>query len=77
MDEKMEAARSRNVIPIVIGRPTKETGYSLEQLIQRLVQYFTLKKKEKHVIPYFPFFCNIKNKRILVVGGGIIAQRRI
>ena len=77
LDEKMEAARNTNVIPIVIGRPTKETGYSLEQLIQKLVQDFTLQKKEKHVIPYFPFFCNIKNKRILVVGGGIIAQRRI
>ncbi|MEE0252464.1 MAG: precorrin-6A reductase [Acutalibacteraceae bacterium] len=77
LDEKLEAARKANVIPIVIGRPTKETGYSLEQLIQKLVQDFTLQKKEKDVIPYFPFFCNIKNKRILVVGGGIIAQRRI
>ena len=77
LDEKLEAAKKANAIPIVIGRPTQETGYSLEQLIQKLVQDFTLQKKEKDVIPYFPFFCNIKNKQILVVGGGVIAQRRI
>ena len=77
LDEKLEAAKKANAIPIVIGRPTQETGYSLEQLIQTLVQDFTLQKKEKDVIPYFPFFCNIKNKQILVVGGGVIAQRRI
>lgn len=77
LDEKLEAARKANVIPIVIGRPTKETGYSLEQLVQKLVQDFTLEKKEKDAVPYFPFFCNIKNKHVLVVGGGVIAQRRI
>ena len=77
LNEKLEAARKANVTSIVIGRPTEETGYSLEQLIQKLMQDFTLQKKEKDIIPYFPFFCNIKNKRILVVGGGIIAQRRI
>ena len=47
----------------MIGRPTQETGYSLEQLIQTLVQDFTLQKKEKDVIPYFPFFCNIKTNK--------------
>lgn len=77
LNEKLEAARKANAISIVIGRPTKETGYSLGQLIQKLMQDFTLQKKEKDIIPYFPFFCNIKNKRILVVGGGVIAQRRI
>ena len=29
LDEKLEAAKKANAIPIVIGRPTQETGYSL------------------------------------------------
>ncbi len=77
LSEKLTAAKKANVTPVVIGRPTVETGYSLAQLMQKLTQNFTLEKKEKDVVPYFPFFCNIKNKRILVVGGGAIAQRRI
>ena len=55
LDEKLEAAKKQMPFPIVIGRPTQETGYSLEQLIQTLVQGFYLAEKEKDVIPYFPF----------------------
>ncbi len=61
----------------MIGRPTQETGYSLEQLIQTLVQDFTLQKKRKRCDSLFSFFLQYKNKQILVVGGGVIAQRRI
>ena len=46
-----------NAIPIVIGRPTQETGYSLEQLIQTLVQDLPCrKKKEKRCDSLFSFF---------------------
>lgn len=60
LDEKLEAARKANVIPIVIGRPTKETGYSLEQLIQKLVQDFTLAEKRKRCNSLFSFFLQYK-----------------
>lgn len=77
VDEKLQAAQAENVTPILIGRPMQETGCAPEQALQKLVHDFTLQKKENHTTPYFPFFCNIKDKHILVLGGGSIAQRRI
>ena len=56
---KTGGGKKANAIPIVIGRPTQETGYSLEQLIQTLVQDFTLQKKRKRCDSLFSFFSAI------------------
>lgn len=83
IDEKISAAQRNFASVILIGRPTIEKGYSVEQTAKLICEEYGLsepavkpeaiiKKKE-----YFPFFLPSTGKRVLFVGGGKIASRRI
>lgn len=73
--EKVSAAIAADCKVIVITRPTIETGLSFNEILD----FFQIKYKPQEVVKrsLFPFFFDLTDKRILVVGGGKIAQRRI
>lgn len=89
--EKLSAARKAHCRIVVVQRPKQPDGVSLPQLFQLLEQEFGLPqaKASQRILPIetpqvpqdatcrFPLFVSIKDKRILVVGGGRIALRRI
>ncbi|MCB6993594.1 precorrin-6A reductase [bacterium 210820-DFI.6.37] len=90
--EKLSAAKETGAKVIIIGRPEKEEGLPLEEVMrlcgitedtsgeETLNPDRTLKEKqegtEKKEI-WFPQFINISGKKILIAGGGKIASRRI
>ncbi|MEG0692082.1 MAG: precorrin-6A reductase [Oscillospiraceae bacterium] len=77
-EEKIQAAKSANAKVIVIGRPTKEVGLSLDEVTALLLKQESSQQKiKKELKTYFPLFINLANKLVLVVGGGKIATRRI
>lgn len=77
-DQKIKAAHDANAKVILIGRPTKEEGLSLEQVKNLVLSRFSFQQKEeKKLKTFFPLFVDITNKNVLVVGAGNIATRRI
>lgn len=70
-DEKISAARDLGMNIIVIKRPYEEKGFSIEE-IKSFIDMKLEKNNKK-----FPLFISIAGKRVLVVGGGNIAVRRI
>lgn len=56
-------------------RLRQSTLYSTEHVLQKLVRDYALERPQDH--PWFPLFVSLENKRIVVVGGGRIAARRI
>ena len=75
-EAKVAAALSLGCEVIVIDRPIREEGYTLEELLQ----FFNIKEapdKSPLNTKFFPLFFDIAAKRILVLGGGKVAERRI
>lgn len=70
-DEKISAARDLGMNIIVIKRPQEDNGLSIEE-VKRLIDEKLEKNNKK-----FPLFISIAGKKVLVVGGGNIAVRRI
>ena len=82
--DKLRAAEELGIKTVVIGRPTVEEGYSLEEILMLIntevridVPEKFIEDNRKKLKKYFPLFTDISKKNILVVGFGIIAQRRI
>ncbi len=73
-DEKLFAAAKCNAKVIVIGRPGKEEGISLEEAYDFFMKEFSLQNK---INSYFPIFLNLSKKKIVIIGAGTIAARRI
>lgn len=73
-EEKAAAARAAGAELIVIGRPEHEEGLTLEEA-KKICGVSDQGVKEK--ASWFPFFANIHQKHIVVIGGGKIAARRI
>lgn len=73
-EEKIMAANSLGCQVIVLDRPVKEEGYGLEDLLGVLGLSGACHQDET---PFFPLFFDLRGKRLLVVGGGTVAQRRI
>lgn len=78
LEEKCRAAQKAGAQVIVIGRPKEpqETGYSMEEILRKLFPQgpsAALPASEK----YFPLFVSLQKKRVVVVGGGRIAKRRV
>lgn len=71
-DEKVRAAKRAGAVVIVIGRTQQETGFSMEELCGLFGVC-----QELAPPAYFPMFFPLQGKRILVVGAGAIAARRI
>ena len=82
VDAKIEAALQCDCRVLVVERPTVESGYSFEEICE----YFHIATKSTETKcngdaadrrSFFPLFFNLHGKRILVVGGGKVALRRI
>ncbi|HEY5585640.1 MAG TPA: precorrin-6A reductase [Ruminiclostridium sp.] len=73
--QKISAANENGVAVVLIARPSEDEGLTLLQLKADLARRlcFNIKNENSH----FPLFVDIKGKRILVVGGGTIATRRV
>lgn len=66
--EKLEAAEKMGVKVLLITRPIKESGYTLQEVISRICG-------DKN--PRFPLFVDLTDKKCVVIGAGEIASRRI
>ncbi len=74
-DAKIDAAAQCGCRAIVIERPVQESGFSFEGLCDQLgISYKGDERKGGDT--FFPLFVDMKGKRILIVGGGRVAQRR-
>lgn len=71
--EKLSAAKELGVTILVIARPTQENGFTLEQIQQFLLQRMGCCAR----YPRFPLFISLAGKKVVVIGGGNIAARRI
>lgn len=71
-EQKISATVKTGSKAIVIGRPNEEVGLSLSQAIELFKNDFCIKSSA-----HFPLFFNLENKKIIVVGGGKIATRRV
>lgn len=74
-DEKISAANENGVTVILIARPSENGGLTLLQTKERLARHFGFGTIPNY--SHFPLFIDIKERRILVVGGGNIAERRV
>lgn len=70
-DEKISAAEKLGMKIIIIKRPDEEKGFSISE-VKKMIDNKQLLHHKK-----FPVFMDISGKRVLVVGGGNIAVRRI
>ncbi|MDR3766413.1 MAG: precorrin-6A reductase [Butyricicoccus sp.] len=73
--EKLAAARETGAMVLMIARPSEEEGKSLEQMQDELQARLSLKQAPS--CPRFPLFVSLKGKKVLIVGAGQIAARRI
>lgn len=71
--EKLSAAKELGVTTLVIARPTQENGFTLEQIQLLLLQRMECCAR----YPRFPLFISLAGKKVVVIGGGKIAARRI
>jgi precorrin-2 dehydrogenase/sirohydrochlorin ferrochelatase/precorrin-6A/cobalt-precorrin-6A reductase len=75
-EEKLAAAKAAGVQVVLVGRPSDSDGLSYEQVLRVITgrEEAQVPKREPR---YFPMYVNLCRKRVLVVGGGKIAARRI
>lgn len=73
-EEKLKAAGKCGVKVLVIGRPVKEEGLSLQEAIAFLKRELLLSEEKDS---FFPMFMRLEKKKIIVIGAGKIAARRI
>lgn len=83
-EAKLTAAEETGAKVIVIGRPKKEQGISLEEAVNLcgVQAEFAQEPEEKEKIngqkdQWFPLFVNTMGKQVLVVGAGTVGLRRI
>ena len=77
--EKLLAAQDVGATAIVIGRPREETGLLLQELMELLEREFSVAfpcapAAQKR---YFPFFADIGDRRVLVVGANAASARQV
>lgn len=76
---KCEAARAAGAELLVISRPTEENGLTLAEMQQLLSVRLSLPEAaaQTEAAPRFPLFVPLAGRRVLVVGAGRIAARRV
>ena len=75
---KIKAASHCGIHVIVIKRPVSETGLSYRELLHFFhVDISVSNNPPKKSFSFFPLFVDLREKTILVIGGGSVAQRRI
>lgn len=75
--EKLSAACETGATVLVIARPTEEDGMTPAQMQEYLKQRLKLTNRADEAVPRFPLFVSLADKKVLVVGAGKIAARRI
>lgn len=75
--KKVSAALELNCKVIVIKRPTYELGYTYEEILQFFKVLEEIKTEKIIKKAFFPLFLNLQKRKVLFVGGGRIAERRI
>jgi precorrin-2 dehydrogenase/sirohydrochlorin ferrochelatase/precorrin-6A/cobalt-precorrin-6A reductase len=70
--EKLRAACREGIPVVVVRRPREDRGRALREILEILLDGPRRKKPR-----WFPVFLDLSGKRILVVGGGKIALRRV
>lgn len=75
--EKLSAARETGTTILLIARPTDEQGKTLDEIKTLLHEYFPGTHHPEATGRRFPLFVSLKGRKVLVVGGGHIAKRRI
>ncbi|HBT78260.1 MAG TPA: precorrin-6A reductase [Planctomycetaceae bacterium] len=74
-EAKITAASQCDCRVLVVKRPEEETGFSFGELCDQLgIEYRSDQCKRDNT--FFPLFIDMKGKRILIVGGGQVAERR-
>ena len=73
VEEKLSAAISCGCEGIVIRRPVSEEGHSLAELLD----LFAPPKESVESPAFFPLFVDMRGKKVLVIGAGNVAKRRI
>jgi precorrin-6A/cobalt-precorrin-6A reductase len=73
-EEKITAAEEAGVTTILISRPFESGGITLAQLKEELIGRLGFSSEIQN--ERFPLFIDLTGKRVLVAGGGKIAERR-
>lgn len=79
-DEKLSAAKAAGAKVLLVDRPSEEQGMAYEEITSLLKKRFGVIEKETSKgerWERFPLFVDTKEKKVLVVGGGAVASRRI
>lgn len=76
-EEKLRAAEEAGATVIVIERPVQEEGLSLEETEEKLLDLWGWTPPSPSKKTHFPLFVSLAGKKIVVAGGGAIAQRRV
>lgn len=74
-EEKLQSAVNQKINVGIIRRPEDENGELIDNSGLELEEFKAFLEKENY--PRFPMFLDINAKKVVVVGGGQIAQRRI
>lgn len=74
-EEKLQSAVNQRINVGIIRRPEDENGELIDNSGLELEEFKAFLEKERH--PRFPMFLDISAKKVVVIGGGKIAQRRI
>ena len=72
-EAKVSAALSIGCKVIVIARPIQEEGLTFSDLLG----VFNIKEKLPELTAFFPLFVDMRNKKVLVIGGGKAAEGRV
>lgn len=75
-EEKLAAAEQAGAQVVLVGRPSDSGGLSFGQVMKVITDREEPRMSEGR-LNYFPMYVNLRGKRVLVVGGGKIAARRI
>lgn len=77
LPEKAGAAKLTGAVLLMISRPVRETGVSLEHAVTLLKKRYGVLDNAEAGQVRFPLFLDLGGKKAAVIGGGRIAERRI
>ena len=84
-EEKISAAEALGVTVVMVARPWSEEGFTLSQLKVELAKRLGIRDEYLRVVTpektaqygRFPLFVDLAGQKVLVLGGGNIATRRV